>query len=70
MITDINNPAASAKAQSEIVLQFDIVSTIASNFNHIPGGGNILYLDGHTEFIRFPGKYPNSRGFAIIVGGA
>ena len=70
MITDINNPAASARAQSEIVLQFDIVSSVASNFNHIPGGGNILYLDGHTEFIRFPGKYPNSRAFAIIVGGA
>ena len=44
LITDINNPAASAKAQSEITVMFDMVqSPIAgdplSRFNHMPGGG-------------------------------
>ena len=67
-ITDINNPAASTKAQSEIAVQFDIVSSVASNYNHIPGGGNTLFMDGHVEFIRFPGKHPVSRAFALIVG--
>jgi prepilin-type processing-associated H-X9-DG protein len=27
-------------------------------FNHIPGGCNVLYMDGHVEFIRYPGRYP------------
>ena len=45
-ITDINNPAASAIAHSELALNFDIVSGDASNFNHVPGGANVLYMDG------------------------
>ncbi|MCX5771111.1 MAG: DUF1559 domain-containing protein [Candidatus Hydrogenedentes bacterium] len=39
-ITDINNPAASAKAQSEISFCFDKVSTDVTEFNHIPGGSS------------------------------
>ncbi len=61
MITDINNPAASAQAQSTIFVMMDQVSAIASGFNHVPGGCNVLYLDGHVEFIRyqpFPGGTP------------
>lgn len=69
-VTDINNPAATAKAQSVISVQFDIVSSEADNFNHVPGGGNVLYMDGHCEFLRYPSKHPVSRLFAIIVGTA
>ena len=58
LITDINNPGASAKAQSEIYLYFDNLSTVASGFNHVPGGCNVLYMDGHVEFIRYPGEAP------------
>jgi len=36
----------------------DIVTTEAQNFNHVPGGSNILYMDGHVEFIKYPGEYP------------
>ena len=68
LITDINNPAASTKAQSTIAVQFDIVSIEASNFNHIPGGANVLYLDGHVGFVKFPGEHPVSRAFAVITG--
>ncbi len=53
LITDINNPAGSAKAQSNISLYFDTVSTLVSDFNHIPGGSNVLFLDGHVEFFRY-----------------
>ena len=66
-ITDINNPAASAKAQSEISIQFDIVDTDPSDYNHIPGGGNVLYLDGHVEFLRYSSDHPVCRAFATIV---
>ena len=27
-------------------------------FNHIPGGCNVLYMDGHVGWIRYPGEYP------------
>ena len=67
-ITDINNPAASAKAQSELSIMFDLVSTNVSEYNHIPGGSNTLYMDGHVEFQKFPGEHPANRTFAGIVG--
>ena len=63
-ITDINNPAASATAQSELPLMWDIAVWPAApadgqaSFNHIPGGGNVLYLDGHVTFVRYPGEFP------------
>ncbi len=52
-ITDINNPAASTKAQSEMAIMWDVVATDAGIFNHIPGGCNVLYMDGHVDFIRY-----------------
>ncbi len=61
LITDINNPAASAKAQSEVYTLFDNVSVVTSKFNHIPGGANVLYLDGHVGFIRYPSEPPVDR---------
>jgi len=61
MITDINNPAASAKAQSEIWVMHDEQSSVI--FNHVPGGGNVLYMDGHVEFVKYPGETPVSRAW-------
>ena len=66
-ITDINNPAASAKAQSEIFVMWDEVNMEPKFFNHIPGGGNVLYMDGHVEFVRYPGESPVSRWFACFL---
>ena len=70
MITDINNPAASAKAQSEIAISADLTTTTPGQFNHIPAGSNILYLDGHVEFEKYPGKGFVSKPFAAVVGAA
>ncbi len=66
-ITDINNPGAGAKAQSEIPIFYDTVSTDVGNFNHVPGGANVLFLDGHTEFIRYPNDFPVSANWAWLV---
>jgi len=32
---------------------------VEDRFNHVPGGANILYMDGHVEFGRFrtPGAH-------------
>ncbi|MCX5769629.1 MAG: DUF1559 domain-containing protein, partial [Candidatus Hydrogenedentes bacterium] len=70
-ITDINNPAASALAQSEIAVMYDQVNSNVKDFNHIPGGGNVVYMDGHVEFLKFPSEYPVSRAwaqFTTLVG--
>ncbi len=68
MITDINNPAASARAQSEMFVMWDDVSGVSSGlFNHVPGGGNVLYLDGHVSFIRYPSDTPFSRLWACFA---
>jgi len=63
-ITDINNPAGSSMAQSDLAIMWDIANAgsggvlDAREFNHVPGGGNVLYLDGHVEFIKYPGEFP------------
>ena len=67
LITDINNPAASAKAQSEIYIMWDLVATAPQGYNHIPGGSNILYMDGHVEFVKYPTEAPVNIGFATAT---
>lgn len=27
-------------------------------FNHVPGGSNVLYMDGHVEYLRYGSQYP------------
>jgi len=69
LITDINNPGASATAQSNVWVMFDAVSTNVKYFNHVPGGSNVLYMDGHVEFLRYPStKAPANKGMALFLG--
>lgn len=67
MITDINNPSEGAKAQSDIFVMWDNVASEASMFNHIPGGSNVLYMDGHVAFVKYPGPPPVDRLLAEIM---
>jgi prepilin-type processing-associated H-X9-DG protein len=78
LITNINNPAGSSVAQSELPVMWDYVAAQQSQFswkpetqgkmfNHVPGGSNVLYMDGHVEFQRYPGKFPASRGTAGVL---
>lgn len=69
LITDINNAGASAQSQSAIWLIHDAVSTTVSNFNHVPGGANVLYMDGHVDFVKYPGIAPVNVGWANVVNG-
>jgi len=32
---------------------FDLVAIDVTAFNHVPGGSNILFMDGHVEFQRY-----------------
>lgn len=70
LVTDINNPAGSARAQSTIPAMVDGYANGLTNytgpagdvgvmrFNHVPGGSNVLYMDGHVEFIKVNAKFP------------
>jgi len=70
-ITDINNPAASSMAQSEIPVQWDTVWTTSqwdqSYFSHVPGGGNVLFMDGHVSFLKYSSEWPVCRGFVNMM---
>lgn len=70
-VTDINNPASATAAQSEIPVMWDTSYAPQdeegrASFNHLPGGGNVLFLDGHVEFLRYPSKHPISAGWVYI----
>ncbi len=66
LITDIDNPAASKSSDSDVPVLWDLFGSSQFsdneagilNFNHLPGGANVLYLDGHAEFLPFPSRFP------------
>ncbi len=96
-ITDINNPAAGAQAQSNLAIMWDSYGKndnadaaaqgrgAVLAFNHVPGGCNVLYMDGHVEFKRYskgagnpfdapaiPGRWipgDNMSGWSHVYGG-
>jgi prepilin-type N-terminal cleavage/methylation domain-containing protein/prepilin-type processing-associated H-X9-DG protein len=65
LITDINNPGATAQAQSTIWIMFDHVMLDTAGFNHVPGGCNVLYLDGHVDFVRYIAEEPYGKGGSV-----
>jgi len=69
LITDINNPAESAQAQSEVFVMLDIFANGDGirYFNHVPGGCNILYMDGHVEFVRYNTEPPLTAALADMI---
>lgn len=72
LITDVNSPSASYRAQSQIPIMWDITATgsVRGNgltlFNHVPSGANVLFLDGHVRFFRYPSEFPVNESNARI----
>jgi prepilin-type N-terminal cleavage/methylation domain-containing protein/prepilin-type processing-associated H-X9-DG protein len=73
LITDINSPAGGARAQSQVPIMWDYIQaqkfdSEGVSFNHIPAGGNCLYLDGHVSFVHYPslGQIPADRMMATM----
>ena len=57
LISDINNPAASNMAQSETMVLWDRANTepgFVADFSHVPGGSNVLFMDGHVKWAKYP----------------
>ena len=67
LITDINNPASNAAAQSNVFLMWDMLSIDPLNYNHIPSGSNVLYMDGHVEFVKFRQDAPVTTPMAQVT---
>lgn len=54
LISDINHVLTNGKSgASAVPVMWDQISTNITDFNHVPAGQNILYLDGHVEFKRY-----------------
>jgi prepilin-type N-terminal cleavage/methylation domain-containing protein/prepilin-type processing-associated H-X9-DG protein len=80
LITDINNPAGSTAAQSNIWIMFDgyapnenegrdyMGGGELARFNHIPGGSNVLYMDGHVSFVKLNQDVPMLMNREILNG--
>ncbi|WP_320178443.1 prepilin-type N-terminal cleavage/methylation domain-containing protein [Roseovarius pacificus] len=55
MITDVNDAAKTAVAQSAVWVMLDLFADARHilHFNHVPGGSNVLYLDGHVDYVQY-----------------
>jgi prepilin-type processing-associated H-X9-DG protein len=48
---------------------WDTISTIVAggvSYNHVPGGCNTLYLDGHVMFIRQGNTFPATPSYGAL----
>jgi len=91
LVTDLQNPASSAHAESEIPVYWDSLratsytgsaisdgspgtafekdpGTILGDCNHVPGGANCLYMDGHVQFVRLYSEPGSAEYFATEQG--
>jgi len=69
-ITDINRPDRTVVSATQLPVIFDTVSTNVVEYSHIPAGGNIMYMDGHVEFVKYPdrrGRIPYTRFFVDMT---
>ena len=55
-VTDANNPSAIAKVKSEVWVMHDKAHLNPEYTNHRPEGSNVLFLDGHVEYMRYMNK--------------
>ncbi|MBI5095695.1 MAG: DUF1559 domain-containing protein [Candidatus Hydrogenedentes bacterium] len=72
-ITDINNQAGTAQAQSTFVVMHDAISDEVAHFNHVPGGANVLYMDGHVAYDQWSdgaGLFPMNQAGLILHEGS
>jgi prepilin-type N-terminal cleavage/methylation domain-containing protein/prepilin-type processing-associated H-X9-DG protein len=69
-VKDINSPSETSKSSSVIPVMFDRIDIDPRGFNHVPSGANVLFMDGHVEFLHYPyfeDGYPVARAWAAFV---
>ncbi len=60
----LNDPP---KTAADIPIVWDRPYTDPANFSHIPPSGNVLYLDGHIEFVKLGEKFPMTETMARLL---
>ena len=58
LITDLNNAAGANSAQSIIPVMWDHLTPQIRGSCHVPSGMNVLYMDGHVDWARYPSDSP------------
>jgi len=62
-ITEINSPAGTGASRLPVLWDALGSSVYGDNtegaraFNHLPSGANVLVLDGHVSFVRYPDAF-------------
>jgi prepilin-type N-terminal cleavage/methylation domain-containing protein/prepilin-type processing-associated H-X9-DG protein len=73
LITDMNTVLTGTESGSSVIpVMWDQISTMISEFSHVPAGQNVLFMDGHVEFKRYDRAstlFPVSPFYAAINGG-
>jgi len=57
LITDSNQPGTPRELASKVPIMWDRPG------QHDVPGGNVLYIDGRVEFVKYPGKFPMTEKF-------
>jgi prepilin-type N-terminal cleavage/methylation domain-containing protein/prepilin-type processing-associated H-X9-DG protein len=79
LMTNVNTMQVGASLASgddngagAVPVMWDQVSTNVTEFSHVPAGQNIMYLDGHVEFVRYSSsndRFPSTPLYATFNGG-
>lgn len=61
MTTDTNNPTTVDRVQSTLFVMMDKIAKRGDIllFNHLPGGANVLFMDGHVDWIPYIAPPPD-----------
>jgi prepilin-type processing-associated H-X9-DG protein len=72
MITDVNNPQTSSMAQSSLWAMIDNFGNYGAikYFNHVPGGCNVMFMDGHVDWIPYVAPSPGNDMTVLMDLGA
>ncbi len=68
-IEDIDRPWESAVSESAVAVMWDSINSMdLEEYNHLPGGCNVLFMDGHVEFLKYPGtRFPVTWEMAVFA---
>lgn len=68
LLTEIRGLASAKTAQGYAPIMWDRVNGDMGEPAHAPGGCNVLYMEGHAEFRKYPSEYPLSKLSADLAG--
>ena len=69
LITDIANNDPAVRMEAEIPVMFDNAFYQPIGYHHVPGGSNVLYLDGHVAYERYGESLVASTGMGRVIDG-